>query len=368
LYKLIWQRAVASQMPEMISISTNIKIVDTDEIAIFKAKSSIVKFNGYTKVYPTKFKENLLPSLDKKDKVKLKNLESSAHETKPPARYTEASLVKILEKYGIGRPSTYAPTLSTIQKRGYIIKEAKKLLPTDIAFVVIDLLTKHFEKIVDYDFTAELENQFDEIAQGKDDWQEVVGEFYKPFIKNLEKKDTEVTKESIAELSTEICPDCGNKLVIKKSRYGAFWGCSNYPDCKYIRNANGKAGTSKEEEVPKETGKKCPKCKNDLIVKNGRFGKFIACSNYPECKYTEPYTLGIKCPECKKGEIAERKSKKGRIFYSCSRYPDCKFSTWNKPYEKQPCPKCKKGLLVWKKKNTVECLECKHQIIIEDED
>lgn len=368
LYKLIWQRAVASQMADMLTDSTTVDITDKDEIAIFRAKASVVKFDGYSKIYPVNVSENILPSLDEKDPVELKDIKSSEHETKPPARYTEASLVKVMEEYGIGRPSTYAPTINTIQVRGYIVKEEKKLAPTDISFVINDLLVKHFEQIVDYKFTAKLEDDFDEIAQGKEVWTEVVGDFYKPFIKNLEKKEEEVTKEEIVDLCDEVCPECGAKLLIKKSRFGAFWGCSNYPECNYIRNATGSAGSNEERMEPTETGEKCPECKNPLVMKNGRFGKFIACSNYPECKFTKPVTLGIKCPECGEGEIAERKSKNGRFFYSCSRYPDCKYSIWNKPYEKQPCPECKKGMLVWKKKDTVECLECKHQITVESKD
>lgn len=368
LYKLIWQRAIASQMAEMITDSTTVNIVDEDKTATFRAKASVVKFEGYSKVYPIKSTENILPSLDEKDPVKLKNLESSEHETKPPARYSEATLVKVLEEHGIGRPSTYAPTINTIQVRGYIVKDEKRLAPTDIAFVINDLLVGHFEQIVDYAFTAKLEDDFDEIAAGKHVWNEVVGEFYKPFAENLEKKYEEVTKETIIDLCNEVCPDCNAKLIIKKSRFGAFWGCSNYPECNYIRNATGKAGTSEERMEPTETGEKCPECKNPLVMKSGRFGKFIACSDYPECKFTKAVTMGIKCPECKKGELAERKTKTGKIFWSCERYPDCKFSTWNKPYEKIPmCPDCKKGLMVWKKKGLVECMECKHQMEVVEE-
>ena len=368
LYKLIWQRAVASQMADMLTDSTTVNIVDEEKIVLFRAKASVVNFEGYSKVYPVKVSENMLPSLDEKDPVKLNTLESSEHETKGPARFTEATLVKVLEEHGIGRPSTYAPTINTIQVRGYIVKEEKRLAPTDIAFVINDLLVQHFEQIVDYAFTAKLEDDFDEIAHGKEVWNEVVGNFYKPFIENLEKKSEEVTKETIIDLCNETCPDCGEKLLIKKSRFGAFWGCSKYPECTYIRNATGKAGTSEERMEPTETGEKCPECKKPLVMKSGRFGKFIACSDYPECKFTKAVTMGIKCPDCGKGEIAERKTKTGKTFWSCERYPDCKFSTWNKPYEKQPiCSKCKKGLMVWKKKGVVECLECKEQMMVEDE-
>ncbi|HOX96736.1 MAG TPA: type I DNA topoisomerase [bacterium] len=357
LYKLIWERALATQLPEMIVNNRAVTISNQDKKIEFKANGATLKFDGFSRIYTVSVSENILPNLSEKDSVDLKNIASKEHQTEPPARYTEASLIKVLEEYGIGRPSTYAPTLSTIQQRGYIVQEDKKLKPTDTAMFVNDLLVAHFADIVDYQFTAKLEDEFDEIAEGKHEWKKIVKDFYSPFEKNLKNKETELTAEKMEELSKEVCPECGHKLLLKKSRYGAFWGCGNYPECKYTKNNSGDAPEENNKE-PEKTGGKCPECGNDLVIKHGRFGKFIACSNYPTCKHTQPITMGIKCPECGLGEIVERKTKRGKLFYGCSNYPTCKFASWNKPYDK-PCPKCD-NTMFYEKKNMIKCIKCEY--------
>lgn len=357
LYKLIWERALATQLPEMIVNNRAVTICDAKEEIEFKANGATLKFDGFSRIYSVSVSENILPNLTEKEIVALKDINSKEHKTEPPARYTEASLIKVLEEYGIGRPSTYAPTLSTIQQRGYIVQEDKKLKPTDTAMYVNDLLVKYFPDVVDFQFTAKLEENFDEIAEGKHEWKQIVGDFYKPFEKNLLEQEKNVTDEKLEELSHEICPECGSKLRLKKSRFGAFWGCSKYPECKYLKNSSKDTPEDNSKE-PEKTGGKCPLCQSDLVVKHGRFGKFIACSNYPTCKHTQPITMGIKCPECGLGEIVERKTKRGKLFYGCSNYPTCKFASWNKPYDK-PCPKCD-NTMFYDKKDMIKCIKCEY--------
>ncbi len=303
LYELIWKRFVASQMKQAIFDSINIKIAAKNYI--FQANGQTQKFDGFLKVYPMKFKEAILPHLTEKEILELLKLTPFQHFTQPPARYNEPSLIKTLEQLGIGRPSTYAPTIFTIQKRNYVQKnEQRKFQPTEIGIVVNDLLVEHFPKIVDVKFTADMENDLDKIAQGKQIWQNVVKDFYEPFAKNLDQKYEKLSKKEIAE---------------------------------------------------EKTNKVCPKCGSPLIIKLGRFGKFYACTGFPKCKYTESLKdnkLGIKCPKCGspsqisqgetwegKGEIVEKRTRKGKLFYGCNRYPKCDFAVWDKPL-KEPCPKC----------------------------
>lgn len=280
LYDLIWQRFVASQMAQAIFDSTTVDI--KAKSYTFRATGQILKFDGFLKVYPIKFTEEELPSLEKNEPLKLLKLTPLQHFTQPPSRYTEATLIKELEKNGIGRPSTYAPILSTIQERNYVEKDEKrKLKPTETGNLVNDLLCVHFPEIVDIQFTAKMEEKLDKIAGGEIKWQEPIKEFYFPFEKNLEKKEKEIEKIDLTEKTNEICPECGKPIVIKF----------------------------------------------------GRYGKFYACSNFPKCKFTKPYLekINVLCPKCKKGEIILRKTKKGRIFYGCSRYPKCDFASWQKP-------------------------------------
>ncbi|NCC70345.1 type I DNA topoisomerase [bacterium] len=364
LYKLIWERSVATQMKQAIMKSVNINIENEDENKYtFSAKGGIIVFDGFLKVYQTNTKEKILPELKVEEKVKLEKLEEIQHFTEPKPRYSDATLIKELEENGIGRPSTYASITSTIIDRGYVERdENKKFMPTEIGRLVNKLLCEHFKDIVDIQFTANLENGLDEIAEGKKEWVPFIDNFYKPFSENLQKKDKEVDKKSITEEeSEEVCDKCGSKMVIKIGRYGKFYACSNYPECKNTKPIN------KEE---KEIDEKCPECGSPMVEKHGKYGKFYACSNYPECKYIkkENKDTGIKCPECNKGNIIEKKSRFG-IFYGCSNYPECKFALWNKPVmdEKdktqiKKCPKCKKGYLVYYgKNNKIKCTnkECK---------
>lgn len=350
LYNLIWRRAVASQLPEARLMSTAVDIAGGD--AVFRAAGSRLVFDGYLKLALEKRQDNLLPVLTTGDACELTELNALQHFTEPPARYSDATLVKALEAYGIGRPSTYAPTIGTIIARGYVERAERRLKPTELALVVNDLLVEHFPEIVDYQFTAKLENELDDIAEGKTDWVPIVRSFYQPFKGHLNSKYEEVNKKDITETATnEVCEKCGSPMVIKLGRFGKFLACSNYPTCKNTKHLN----ASGEIEAPETTDEKCPVCGSPMVVKRGRYGKFLACSRYPECKGVKRIvkSTGVKCPECKQGEIVEKRSKRGRNFYSCSRYPECKFALWSKPTG-ETCPKCG-SLLVYGKNNTVNC-------------
>lgn len=329
LYKLIWERTLACQMNPAIMDSTRVDIEAGDYM--FRANGSIIKFPGFLKIYTTTVKENILPELKTEDVLNLITLKKDQHFTQPPARYSEASLIKALEEYGIGRPSTYAPTLSTIQDRNYVKKnEDKKLQPTEVGILVNDLLVEHFPEIVDYNFTAKMEKDLDEIAAGKKKWQPLIENFYNPFIANLKIKEKEIDKKELTEEKTDLkCDKCGSAMIIKMGRFGKFLACSNYPECKNTQPLM----VTKEEQEAQETDEKCLECGHKLVVKMGRFGKFLACSDYPNCKFTKQITkgTGIKCPECKEGEIVIKKSKRGKIFWACDRYPDCEYATWENP-------------------------------------
>ena len=299
IYELIFKRFTASQMKEAIFDSTSVDIKAKNYT--FTATGQILKFDGFLKIYPMKFEEKELPELKEKELVELIKLLPEQHFTKPPARYNEASLVKILEENGIGRPSTYAPIISTIQLRNYVRKnEQKRFQPTEIGITVNDILVEHFPEVVDIKFTSQMEGNLDEIAQGKKEWNKIIEEFYYSFSENLKKKEREVEKKNLSE----------------------------------------------------KTDKLCPKCNSQIIIKFGRFGKFYACTNFPECKYTESLNdnkLGITCPKCKKGEIIEKKTKRGKLFYGCERYPKCDFAVWDKPIEEK-CPKCNWPLTLTKRR------------------
>lgn len=352
LYNLIWRRAVASQMAEALLDATIIDI-DAKKKYLFRASGSVVKFNGFLAAWPFVGKEEILPEVAEGEKLDLKNLNLEQHFTEPPARYSDATLVKALEEKGIGRPSTYAPTISTIIERGYVTREEKRLRPAEIALVVNDLLVEHFPQIIDYDFTAKVEDDLDEIAEGKKPWPEVIENFYDPFADNLEKKYEELNKDEIInEKTDEVCEKCGAPMAVKLGRYGRFIACTAYPECKNIKNINESGEVEKPED--EKTNEVCEKCGAPMIVKHGRFGKFIACSKYPECKNTKQIlnSTGVKCPECGEGDIVSRRGKRG-TFYGCSRYPDCKFTLWSRPTGEK-CPKCG-ALMVYKKKDTVGC-------------
>ena len=310
LYDLIWRRAVASQMKEAQILQTTVEIKGQGQKKdyLFKATGSQVKFDGFLKLYPQRTSSETIPELEKNETLNLVKLSSQQHFTQPPARFSEGTLVKTLEKFGIGRPSTYVPIMITIQSRNYVRKDQnRRLYPTDVGVLVNDLLVKHFPEIVDIGFTAQLEDKLDKIAHGELSWTKTLDEFYWPFHENLENKEKEISKrELITESSDEICE----------------------------------------------------KCNKPMVIKLGRFGKFLACSGYPDCKNTKGIlnTIDLKCPKCIEGEVIERTTKKGRTFYGCSRYPDCDFATWQKP-NGQKCPACQEAL-VETPSGIVKCSKC----------
>ncbi|PIP28366.1 MAG: DNA topoisomerase I [Candidatus Moranbacteria bacterium CG23_combo_of_CG06-09_8_20_14_all_35_22] len=369
LYKLIWQRMIASQMASTIldNVAVDISALQKNslDIYILRANGSTIRFDGYLKIYGDKMpvSENILPELEEKEKVDLIEIKPEQKFTTPPARYSEAALIKTMEEFGIGRPSTYAPTISTIIDRKYVEKdENRKLFPLEIGFVVSDLLVEHFSQIVDYKFTAKMEEDLDEIAEGKKEWVPVIKDFYVPFHKNLKEKTKEVTKESFQEKLGTSCPECGGDLIIKFGRFGKFVACSNYPNCKHTEKTEDEKKI--EENIEKENGKEaCELCGAPMAIKRGKFGMFLGCSAYPNCKNIKKIEnkTGINCPKCTVGEIVERKSKRGRIFYGCNTYPKCDFALWNKPTGEK-CPKCQ-SLLVFGAKNKIRCSskECKFE-------
>ncbi|MCD4761029.1 type I DNA topoisomerase [bacterium] len=355
IYSLIWQRAVASQMSEAITETTSVTIEAKNTPWLLKAVGTVTKFTGWKAIYKNNGDENELPEIKTGDKLSLKKLESLQHFTAPPARYSEAGLVKAMEELGIGRPSTYAPTISTIITRQYVAKEEKRLAPTEMGEIVNKLLMEHFRDIVSYNFTAQMEDDLDEIASGKKEWQPIIAEFYKPFEKNLMEKEKELDKKKLTEEATdEKCDKCSSPMVIKLGRFGKFMACSNYPECKNTKpiNENG------EPEKPETTDEKCPECGKPMIFKHGRFGKFLACSDYPKCKTTKAVAkgTGVTCTKCNEGEMQERRTKRGRIFYGCNKYPDCEHAVWSKPTG-DTCPECKQ-LLLYAKKDFVKCEAC----------
>ncbi|MDD5031650.1 MAG: type I DNA topoisomerase [Patescibacteria group bacterium] len=370
LYKLIWQRSLASQMPSAAVDATVIDVDAKNTVYQFRATGQVLKFDGYLKIYPEKSKEIQLPEVKEGEELDLKKLDSQQHFTKPPARYSDAGLVKALERYGIGRPSTYAPTIATIEARNYVVRdENKKLAPTDIAFVVIDLLVKHFSEIVDYKFTADMEDNLDKIAAGKTKWPPVIKSFYEPFHDNLTNKYQEIDKNKIMpeEKSNEKCDKCGAPMIIKTGRFGKFLACSAFPDCKNIKSMpgsdkdkNGQTDNKEIEEIQKKyEGETCEKCGSPMAIKVGKYGPFLACSAFPKCRNlknikentTANKPTGVKCPVCGEGEIVQKRGRKG-IFYACNQYPDCKTAFWAKPTGEK-CPDCE-ALLV-EAKDGVKC-------------
>jgi DNA topoisomerase-1 len=342
LYELIWKRTISSQM---IHATINTVSVDFDcgEGNRFRATGSTIVDPGFMAVYQEgvddskgKSEEGLLPPMEKGDVCTLKDIRADQHFTEPPPRYSEASLVKTLEEHGIGRPSTYATIISTLQAREYVTLEKKRFYPTDVGRVVNEFLTENFNRYVDYDFTASLEDELDAVSRGEKDWIPVMNEFWKPF-RNLIGKDYPRPYPKPIE---EKCPECGKQLQMSLGRSGFFIGCSGYPECKYTRNVGEDSGSTEPEVVE---GRSCPQCESPLIIRNGRYGKFIGCSSYPKCKYIEPLekpeNTGVQCPQCKKGNMLKRKSRRGKIFFSCERYPDCDYAIWNQPLA-QPCPQC----------------------------
>jgi DNA topoisomerase I len=360
LYRLIWERFMASQlMPAVFdTVSADIEATPASNrppaaqaglagpaTAIFRAQGQTLKFKGFTAVYVESREEedaaadedaeSAVPPLEEGEVLALLGLDPKQHFTQPPPRFTEASLIKALEELGIGRPSTYASILGTIiNDRGYVHRERRTLFPSELGMAVTDKLMPFFGDIMDVGFTAQMEDHLDKVEEGELGWVETVKEFYEPFKRDLARAKKEMGSEKAGVPIGEACPEDGADLIERRGRFGKFIACSNYPDCKYKRNL---PGSERAEDQP--TDEICPTCARPMVIKHGRFGKFIACSGYPECKTTKPVTLGIPCPECEKGQIAERRSRKGRTFFSCSAYPDCKFVLWQRPVA-EPCPKC----------------------------
>ena len=369
LYRLIWRRMVASQMQPAVfdSVKAVIAADAGKNSYTFQANGSTIKFPGYLKVYGEKIpvSENLLPPLKESENLKLDRINAEQKQTSPPPRYSEATIVKVLEEHGIGRPSTYAPTISTIIDRKYVDKnEERRLFPLEIGFLVNDLLVEHFKQIVDIRFTATLEEDFDKIAEGKKEWVPVIREFYGPFHKNLETKSQEIKKENILEKLDKKCPECGGDLLVRFGRFGKFIACNNFPNCRYTEK------TEEDKKIEQEnSGETCDKCGAPMVLKRGKYGAFLGCSKYPDCKnikkITSDKTTGVKCPKCPptgdrpQGDILERRSRKGRLFYGCSNYPHCDFSLWNRPTGKT-CEKCG-SLMVYQIKGKEKCSnkECK---------
>ncbi|MDO8686640.1 MAG: type I DNA topoisomerase [Candidatus Berkelbacteria bacterium] len=323
LYNLIWKRMIASQMKEAEIDETIVKI-SANQYG-FTASGLKVKFDGFLKVYNGIQKDIELPNLAKGDAVNLEKLDKIQHFTEPPARFTEGSLIKELEKKGIGRPSTYAPTISTIQDRGYVEKKEGKLFPKDIGEAVNKILVEHFKDIVDYDFTAKMEENLDNIAEGKIKWQPIIKDFYEPFSKNLAAKMETVSKNDLKEETDEKCPKCGKNLFIKIGRFGKFYACGGFPDCKFTRPLG-------KDIAAEKTDEKCPKCGKNMVMKESRYGKFLACEGYPTCKTTKNIVVESKvaCPDCG-GKIVQKRTKKGRTFWGCANYPKCNKAYWQEP-------------------------------------
>ncbi|MFT2649571.1 type I DNA topoisomerase [Helicobacter pylori] len=366
LYTLIYKRFLASQMQDALFESQS--VVVACEKGEFKASGRKLLFDGYYKILGNDDKDKLLPNLKENDPIKLEKLESNAHVTEPPARYSEASLIKVLESLGIGRPSTYAPTISLLQNRDYIKIEKKQISALESAFKVIEILEKHFEEIVDSKFSASLEEELDNIAQNKADYQQVLKDFYYPFMDKIEAGKKNIISQKVHEKTGQSCPKCGGELVKKNSRYGEFIACNNYPKCKYVKQTENANDGAKQEL--------CEKCGGEMVQKFSRNGAFLACNNYPECKNTKSLKNtpnaneiieGVKCPECG-GDIALKRSKKGS-FYGCNNYPKCRFLSNHKPINKR-CEKCHYLMSerIYRKKKVHECIQCKERMFLEEDD
>jgi len=358
LYELIWQRTVACQMNHATVDTVAVDLI-AGEGNRFRANGSTITDPGFMKVYEESVddkkknedEDRILPPMAKGDRVKLKDIACLQHFTEPPPRYTEASLVKTLEEYGIGRPSTWATIIPTLLQRNYVILEQKRFSPTDVGRVVNRFLTQYFNQYVDYDFTAKLEDELDAVARGEQEWVPLLSHFWDPFKhlvndveENVQRKD--VTQESIDEK----CPECGKPLSIRLGRRGRFIGCTGFPECSYTRNLTEETketGTAEQTTIDHP----CPLCKSELVIKHGPYGKFIGCSQYPNCKHIEPLEkpadTGVVCPECKKGSLLKRRSRRGTYFYSCSKYPKCKYAIWNEPIN-ETCPNCQWPILTLK--------------------
>lgn len=355
LYALIWKRTVASQMIHA-TLDTVAVDLSAGEGNIFRANGSVISDPGFIAVYqedkddakPQDDSETVLPPMTVGQKISLEKIVGTQHFTEPPPRYSEASLVKALEEHGIGRPSTYASIISTLQNREYVFLDKKRFIPTDVGRVVNRFLTRFFTTYVDYGFTANLEDELDAVARGEKEWIPLLEQFWKPFIKQIVQiQETVERKDVTQEAMDEACPKCGKPLSIRLGRKGRFVGCTAYPECDYTRNLE--SSSTVDPEIVE--GRTCEKCGKPLLIREGRYGKFIGCSGYPACNYLEPIEkpsdTKVECPKCKQGTILQRKSRRGKIFYSCSRYPECEYALWDEPLA-EPCPNCHWPILTLK--------------------
>ncbi len=359
LYRLIYNRFVASQMAAAQYDRTQV-VVEANGYE-FKASGQVMVFPGYTRIYkegqsdddrsstrPPDQAKGTLPRVEQGEELGLEKIDTRQEFTQPPPRFTEASLVKELEERGIGRPSTYAAIISNIQDRGYVEKAEGRFRPTELGTLVTDLLVEAFPEILDVEFTAQMESKLDLIEEGQADWQQILREFYEPFARTLEKARESMRDVKREEIPTDIvCDKCGARMVIRWGRNGSFLACSAYPDCKNTKEYERDEQGNIRIKEPETTGEVCPNCGRPMIIKNGRFGRFLACSGYPECKTTKPISVGVACPRGCGGELIERKSRKGRVFYSCSKYPDCDYAIWDRPIPEK-CPQCGHPFLVVK--------------------
>jgi len=326
LYQLIWQRFVACQMESADVESTNVSV--TSGKNILKASGSVITFDGFLRVYEegkdngsNGIDQSQIPvGLESNEKLDLNSIVKEQQFTKPLPRYTESALIKELESNGIGRPSTYASIIGTIQDRYYIEQNERKIFPTDLGRKVNDVLVEQFPNILAVNFTAKMEEELDMVASGDNEYEQVLDDFYIPFSKRLEEVESQLEKV--------ICEKCGSEMDIKIGRYGKYFACTNYPECSNIKSTN-----ELKTSEPEFTGETCPNCGKRTLIRSGKFGKFIGCENYPDCDFTKQMTLGIKCPTCGDGEVVTRKTKNGRFFYGCSNYPKCDYVSWNKPKE-----------------------------------
>ena len=385
LYQLIWKRAVASQMTHALLNTLSVDFHTENGQHSFRATGSHIHKPGFMVLYQESTDdpsgENnedsmAIPALEEGQKVTLNDVVPSQHFTEPPPRYSEATLVKALEAHGIGRPSTYSAIISTLLQREYAELRDKRFYPTDVGIIVNKFLTEYFSQYVDYNYTANLEDKLDAIAEGKAQCVPVLEKFWKPFIRQVEQINEGVKRSDITqEKLEENCPECGRELSIRLGKRGRFIGCTGYPECRYTRPLEGNAQESQEPEVVQD--RQCPQCGADLVIKTGRYGKFIGCSGYPKCRHMEPLEkprdTGVQCPQCQQDNIMEKKSRRGKIFYSCNRYPKCKYSLWNKPLA-EPCPQCQSPIMMYKvtKKYGTQKVcpnsDCKYTENLESED
>jgi len=373
LYQLIWKRFVASQMTPAIYDTTTLDFRVGDHL--FRATGSIIVFDGFHVLYveakeaeeAQTFEElSPVPALQQGDRADVLEILGKQHFTEPPPRFSEASLVKELETLGIGRPSTYSSIVSTLRDRDYVRMDAKRFRPTELGETVKRVLVSRFPDIFNVEFTSEMENELDKVEDGDLAWRKVLENFYGPFAKALEKADTaSMIRDAfdVDAIEKEPCPDCGGKLTVKSGRFGPFIACTNYPDCRHTRPL-------KQDKVPdKPTDEVCRECGAPMVVKTGRYGEFLACTKYPKCKHTRPVPLGVDCPNCKTGDLAERRTRRGRSFFGCSNYPDCDFSTWYRPVA-QTCPSCSNvGAETRSTKargDYFRCLKCEHEFTPEE--